>query len=806
MTLTTLSSKEFKTLYKWAFRRNRTMMIIFSILVGLGLILNAYALSIAGSYDEEAALVTIGVYEVGAAFFTFISALKTFSFLHNKRSVDMFGALPTDRVTLFVSHLLAGVTAVLLPFCAGSVIVMGLATRSGDTFKAGLFMIFTTLLMVLAAYIFTALIAYCCGTIVDTAIVTIAANAIWAGLNALYFGILSEMIPGFSFENIIYTPVLTAFAPYGFSLMDVISYYESSTSVIITNIIWQLIFIVGVFFLTAYVARLRKAESSQNGFAFTWLPMVIKAGASVVAGGFIGYIAAETSDMGYSNMYVFVFWYLIIAVVAYFVLHLIFSRGLHGRFIPQAIVFGSTSIAVIILVFAMTYGLGVDVYVPNPAAVSEVKFEYYTYTQPENIKLITEIHKLITDGIRKEEGYPYFLGYEMNYDRSDYESYEPSTTDSINTEKEYKNVTNCSFDFTYKKKFGFSTQRSYYISGHANSTQKRYYDLEKMDELIGQLHSSVEYKMSLYPELFDDDERKEYTLDGGEVKYMIYFSSYNTEEIAHANLPEDPDFLDKFAEAYKKDVLEDGEIIKYYYNLDLPPRTQYISIELDMRFGHRDSYRKTNEFIVKNTYKNTIALLEKYGITKAAAEAEAHYDSSEDSSNYGLKFDGVEGIYENFGCSGDYLSLCDLVDVISEYLEYTSGEKAGIKDYSEWHEKYYYDYTENLKLKAKELYDKYCADESMFDSGYTNDYIREHGVYGEYFKIEDQILEDLEEYSDTYVASTVKTNEAADSDRNSSDIDTETEKTEKPEQEMSSDTSSDDSETVSKTESMAAVV
>ena len=63
----------------------------------------------------------------------------------------MFGALPTNRTTMFVSHLAAGISAVALPFSIGSVIILGVATRSGESFKAGVFMIFTALLMIAAA-------------------------------------------------------------------------------------------------------------------------------------------------------------------------------------------------------------------------------------------------------------------------------------------------------------------------------------------------------------------------------------------------------------------------------------------------------------------------------------------------------------------------------------------------------------------------------------------------------------------------------------------------------------------------------
>ena len=71
MTSTTFSNKEFKALFKWAFRRNRTIMIIFSIILGLGFVLNAYIMAV-DNWTDDSAPVTILVYEIAALFFTFV--------------------------------------------------------------------------------------------------------------------------------------------------------------------------------------------------------------------------------------------------------------------------------------------------------------------------------------------------------------------------------------------------------------------------------------------------------------------------------------------------------------------------------------------------------------------------------------------------------------------------------------------------------------------------------------------------------------------------------------------------------------
>ena len=54
MTLTTLSSKELKPLFKWAFKRNKVIIIIFSIFLFLnGPLLDMFVMSIAGLFDSD---------------------------------------------------------------------------------------------------------------------------------------------------------------------------------------------------------------------------------------------------------------------------------------------------------------------------------------------------------------------------------------------------------------------------------------------------------------------------------------------------------------------------------------------------------------------------------------------------------------------------------------------------------------------------------------------------------------------------------------------------------------------------------
>ena len=105
-------------------------MIVFSVLMLVGIAIDIQALiTISNSetvgYNDSIGIVGYGsllVAQLGAACFAIISAIHTFNFLHDKRSTDMFGAVPATRSTLYFSHLLGGITAVSIPFTVGSFI------------------------------------------------------------------------------------------------------------------------------------------------------------------------------------------------------------------------------------------------------------------------------------------------------------------------------------------------------------------------------------------------------------------------------------------------------------------------------------------------------------------------------------------------------------------------------------------------------------------------------------------------------------------------------------------------------------
>lgn len=752
MTLTTLSSKELKPLYIWALKRNKSVIIIYSLfLIVFGPVMTMYFMSTSSTYGydyKDLNLIILILFQIISAFFTFVSSLKTFSYLHNKRSVDMFGALPANRTTMYTSHLLAGLTSIAVPYFVFSIITIAITARSGDTLKFGLYTIGSTLLMIFAAYIFTSLVAYCCGTVVDTAIITIGANGIWLGIISLYFGFITEMIPGVDFESIIDTPLLVMFAPYGFSLMGTIYYQNEQVGSLVSLFIWNMIYIAGFLFVALIAANKRKAETSQNGFSVKWLPMVIKAGASIVCGGFIGFISAEVSHSGYNNMFVFCFWYAIIGFVAFAILHIIFARGLKGKVIPSLLTYlGTTAVAIAIL-FGFSFGIGIDVYVPSPVTVKSVQFDGMDFKDPENIKTVTEIHKIITKGIRKENIYPYYLGSESysydypvtTYDEETVTNELPSDLDGVIKDGEYyierdpsKNyyvIGNTIFRFRYKRKIGFGVTRDYYL--YPTDYRKKCYDYDKLSELIMKLYSSEEYKKNYNKDLFDDEAIKNITSAG--LNYFYYIGengSKNYISSGKSNLSTNENFMNGFREALRQDILEDQNYIPNvnvtsYGQSTLTPYVGKHCIELHTVYTYSrddtmpysnhydyapnyDSRTYTITTLIKDSYKNTQKYLSDHQIVPDVVTNYSDYSNNYPQSYYDFLSDGRPD------------TLRKLTQDVSVQFALTACSTVHGIDPNQWLDDNYDDYRKALLKKSDELYKKYFGSVSTPDQPVIND-------------------------------------------------------------------------------------
>lgn len=614
------NNKNFTRLYQWAFARNKRIMIVFSLLMVTGIMIVLFRQTLTNDVEafEQIGAGSIVFAQVGAVLFSIISSSLTFSFLHNKRSTDMFGAIPATRSTLYFAHLLGGMTAVSIPFTAGCLGTMLLTCRSVKYLTIDLAFILFGLMNIAAIYSFSALVAYCCGTTRDSTIINFAVNAIYVGVVVIFINIADFMIPGLYFDHSFYTPVLTLFSPMLFSFFFDYYVFADQATAIWSMVIWSILYTLVVVLLGNYTAKTRKAETAQSEFNVKWLPVVIKIGMSVLSGSFAGIITTASLMHGFSNMYTFAFWYIIIGFVTLFIFHLIFARGLKGKFVPTLIAYACTTAGVLGLIFAMSSGLGIDTYVPDVSNIKSVTFSRETYYDPENIETITEIHRLIIEGVQKERPRPYFLGNSGNYHdgNSDY------------TPEKYPVLDHTDFSFSYTKKIGFTTDRKYTLSVYNG----RYYDFQKLKQLLEKLCHSAEYKQLIKSSLWESESARRYGVLPENITLTSYDyrtnnSSYVQSNVVHLRTNEE--FVEGLYKALKADILADDRFYLKVFGEKYYPFSTYIGYHyavLEVFYGSDQPGRvfegdygtyvtpakKNIRVIITDDYTNTLNYIETY--------------------------------------------------------------------------------------------------------------------------------------------------------------------------------------------------
>lgn len=794
MTSTTSSNNRASLLYKWALRRNRSMMIVFSILMIVGILIDINGLSWLKSESPSViddAKMTIGMIslitaQVGAIFMTLISSLITFSFLHNKRSVDMYGSIPVKRETVFITHLLASITAVGVPFILGSLVVIGI-TASSATIGTFLLLLLFGILGIISSCIFTVLMAYCCGTTIDTIITAIGFSVIYSGIVGLYWTLMSNMIPGVDFEQLFTTPIIALLCPYAFCFFsDAYKVIDEGTS-LITMLVWMVIYTVAMFFLAFRMSKRRKAEIAQGGFAVNWIPLVVKAGASIVCGGLVGGIAAaSSSESGMGIMVLFSLWYLIMGAAAFVIVNIIIERGFKGNFKKSAITYACTTAVFLTSLFALTTGLGIDTYVPVPENVKSAQINYDEMsTDPENIKTITEIHKSIAESIHNSDMRPYY----PFADNSEFYYY---TTDGDydKTRDMYPLIDRC-VTIRYKKNVGFSTYRSYYIN--PNRETAKIYDFDKLESLLEKYYSSEEYKRTQNTPIWNSEMPSSVKIDTSNpptISYQMYmdttsnsdddyYYSSNYTTVNENIIPYNKTFLSGLYSALREDILADNEYytqflysngnenrdilgesyitlsVNYNYNSDYFSKENFETVSGWGDGVHviiKDSYVNTRNYLKEHYIETEVKLPEKYASEyKMSASGYMEYLNRIDSEK-------VEG-YIAFGQNGKIEDLLRAVDAASELMEGTALTRMGsIDDFDAWHAAHGKEFKEQLLKLTQTTYNNYPL---KFEERpeYTNDFMTKEGLAGNWYYMEDMIFGELDNQINQIVIDINKSNE-----------------------------------------------
>lgn len=486
-------------IFKWSLRKYLPMSIAYWILLFISLpMIELFGMIVCISdtsftdyvegLKEIASVLSGTLFSSVVILFSIIITIVAFSYMHNKRCVDLFGSFPVSRRTMFFTRYITVNVICIVPIIVfgtiGALLTFSDAAMI-DVFKNMGYLI----LGVVSNISFIAFISVCCGTVADVLISYCLINVIYPICVAICYFFPVSVIPGLQ-GGYIGMPVFTLFSPLAAPFVGMFG--DSKTLHIVWWIAFTVVLVAGCYVL----CKKRKAETAQNAFAFAAVEIVIKFVTCFATGFGIGWIFANIGA-GYEGIkaqYVWFFIGLVFGImVSNFLLHLVFHRGL-SKYKDSLCECGVVAIATIVFLFIVTTGgFGYDERMPDASEIEEVcmitdkvpRFEVNgkniltTYKDDkESINKVVELHNNLLDEYEKTKKGIYPI-VDNRYD----------TTYAVEDESQYYSY----IELSYKLKNGRTVERGY----NTNSI-----DVKMPDKLESKFEMSEEEILSKIPEKY----------------------------------------------------------------------------------------------------------------------------------------------------------------------------------------------------------------------------------------------------------------------------------------------------------------
>ncbi len=365
------------TVFKWELRNCTGSLIVFAILAGVATtIILTLALTIGiteamddgGSLDFESVQNAVRIFQMVASYavfyinavFTIIYTIKIYSYLHDKRKADMYGALPISRRTFFVAKTVSAYLLSIVPtyFFLGIIAVISLAF--GQPLVTEVTGIYVQLLLgAIASISFYALLAVCCGTTPNTVLSFIAVNLAYPVAALFIKGTIKAFFIGLPASRYNDSFVMKALNP--------LAAYTGG------NVIYWILFTAACLALGIWLVKKRRAECAQTSFAY-YLPVyIVKLLVAFIIGMFLGVLFASLNVFALPYI-AFIFGFSLGSMPAYVIAHLIFYKEI--RTLPKTLIaFGGMCVTVAALMGVCHFDvLGYSRYVPKDDEIASAGY------------------------------------------------------------------------------------------------------------------------------------------------------------------------------------------------------------------------------------------------------------------------------------------------------------------------------------------------------------------------------------------------------------------------------------------------
>lgn len=604
MTSTISSNKErhpFLSVYLWSLRRHMGVGILYSILLFLALPLGvmlahmsvstAYSDNQSDSYRGLDPTIFQGFFAAAVTpivlLFTLIVSAMLFSYLHKKRSADLFGALPLKRNSLLCAQLLSALTIILAPLILMWLLsVLWVPYDFSHNPQSMLFdFLLALLICVVSCLSFSLFCAVCAGTTFDMIVSILFLNIIYPAAVFLFTWFTACMLPGFG-SGVLKATFVTALCPFG----AVFDGYTASGGGLTAYYCWWAFFTVAMLTASLLLNRKRRAEHAETSFAYKAPALAIRFIATMACGIAFGWILSSIFYFGEkTNVLAFLIGLLIGSFVCHLILEAIYFRGFKGLK-KSLIYYGAAALVTVVLYLSLAGGFfGYVTRVPladevDNVSISAIDVNAYdfegmeddsvTLREPENIQNVIGLHRQ-------------YIGY-INATNS----YSPPNPLNFLSGRGGYNI-------TYHLKDGRTITRSY---------TKYYIDVNDSSDYRGNLLASSEYQQQAFA-IFT---RKPFELK----RVNVYRESKEGPRNEKEFIPT-PDQSAELLEALRSDfegfTSEDflNDLISYSLetNQDVSSNI-YLSLyykELNPSYGSPYDY-----FTVSSHFENTLRVLKKY--------------------------------------------------------------------------------------------------------------------------------------------------------------------------------------------------
>lgn len=386
--------QEWKALYVWNLRRSRGMSLLyFGLLLLAGPVLTFLVCSVSPSPAGSLSNIVpanSGLSMPLTMIFALVFSIQRFSYMHNKRSVDLYHAMPVRRVPMMLAAWSASLTGLLLPLIADILLILLADTwiAQGVWYNIPLESILSffgnQMFMAAVCLTFCMLMAVCSGTTMDMVISIVLTNCFYPLVILMVMVLGSWLLPGFdgNFSFIL----LTALAPFpamivGFTLQGGLYFnlFGSSFRFPYDSIAlfwgWWIALFVVMLAASLWLYTRRKSESAESDLAFPAPKHLLRFLCSAA----VGLLAGMVFFLVNNNTFSFFIGFILFSLMAHAVAEALYSRGLR-RFVRTLPSYGAMVLCVVLLYLSGATGFfGYDTRTPQNVTSASIQGSAFGY-------------------------------------------------------------------------------------------------------------------------------------------------------------------------------------------------------------------------------------------------------------------------------------------------------------------------------------------------------------------------------------------------------------------------------------------